>query len=149
MDLPEPDGVTLTAFDPRTAQAVVAVLQRAGVRAWAAATSDAEIEVLVAQGSRQEALNILRNQMEEVRRVALEHDATAPVPAVPPDPDDAHAGPPLVMERLRNLRVLAAVVMVPLLVVTLAPTIRGEVRIAVLLAAVAVGVLILLWRRRG
>lgn len=105
--------------------------------------------MLVAQGSRQEALNILRNQMEEVRRVALEHDATAPVPAVPPDPDDAHAGPPLVMERLRNLRVLAAVVMVPLLVVTLAPTIRGEVRIAVLLAAVAVGVLILLWRRRG
>lgn len=149
MNVPDRPGETLTAFDPRTARAVVTVLNDAGVRAWAVDGSEGDTDVMVAEGARDDALRILGSSMEEVRRVALEHDATTPVPPVPPDPADVHAGPPLVMERLRNLRVLTAVVMVPLLVVTLAPTIRGDVRIAVLVAAAAIGLFLLLRRRRG
>lgn len=150
MDPPPRPGVPLTAFDPHTAEAVVEVLNRAGVQAWPGPHSGEETDVMVARGSRDEALRVLGSRMEEVRLAALERDATRANRPGAPDPGTTAAedGRPLVTERLRNLRILAAVILVPLLVVTLAPTLRGEVRIAVLAVAVVLGLAIWLHQRR-
>lgn len=145
-------GVPLTAFDRRTATAVVAVLRRAGVQAWAGDEVDGDVEVRVAPEQRDQALRELGDRMEEVREAVLAAERAAPPPpAPPPDPDDVHAGPPLVMERFRSLSWLGAVVLAPLLVVTLAPSLRGgtarSVVVGLALLAV-VGVLTARWRRR-
>ncbi|HUG84499.1 MAG TPA: hypothetical protein VMM13_08030 [Euzebya sp.] len=155
------DGVTLSAFDQRTASAVVSVLRRAGVAAWLAAGHDEDVEVLVPDGQREVAMRELGTRMEEVRaevqsappsddRPAEPTGAVARTGAPVPDPDDVHAGPPLVMERFRSMRILAAVVMAPLLVVTLAPTLRGSTArvVLVVLATVAAGVVLAFRRRR-
>lgn len=144
--------VPLTTFDERTARAVVAVLHRAGVPAAARPAGGEEVEVTVPEGDREAAMRILGTRMEEVRdavgaadRSARTHPRSRPPE---PDPDDVHAGPPLVMERLRNLSWLAAVFLVPLLAVTIAGPVRGDLRIlfaVVLMTAVA---LLLWWRRR-
>lgn len=153
--------VPLTSFDARTAEAVVAVLSRHGVPAAARPAADDadEVEVTVPEGAREDALRVLGTRMEEVREAAQALDArgggAAPrrgraperdlVP--PPDPDDVHAGPPLVMERFRSLSWLTAVVLVPLLAVTIAGPLTGDLR---LVAAVSLMVVVglLLWRRR-
>ena len=140
----------LTSFDDRTARAVVAVLQRAGIAADARSDGHGESEVVVPEGTRDEAMRILGSRMEEVREAAASADAdhrraTPSQPAA--DPDDVHAGPPLVMERLRSMAWLAVVFLVPLLAVTIAGPLRGELRIVIALALmVVVGVLV--WRRR-
>lgn len=142
-------SVPLTAFDRRTAQAVVEVLQRAGVRAWTGEESGGDIEVRVAPEQREQALRELGDRMEEVREAVLTAQrAEPPPPAPPPDPDDVHAGPPLVMERFRSLRWLGAVVMAPLLVVTLAPSLRGGTARSVVIALVALAVVGVFTARR-
>lgn len=172
MERTDGPGVPLTAFDRRTATAVVAVLCRAGVDAWAAATDGEDVEVRVVHDQRDHALRELGNRMEEVREAVLAADAdplaqtaseTPPAAygddppnasgrgaAPPPDPDDVRAGPPLVMERFRSIRFLAVAVMAPLLVVTLAPTLRGttgRLVVGVLMAVVVVALLVTRRRR--
>jgi Flp pilus assembly protein TadB len=153
--------VALTSFDVRTATAVVAVLRRAGVSASGRAAGDGEVEVTVPEGAREEAMRILGARMEEVREAVAAADADALAArardragdrarragAPHPAPDDVHAGPPLVMERFRSLSWLAAVLLVPMLAVTIAGPLRGDLRIgaAVVLMAVVAAVV---WRRR-
>jgi hypothetical protein len=143
--------VPLTTFDERTARAVVAVLHRAGVPAAARPSVGEEVEVTVPEGARDEAMRILGSRMEEVTDAigAADRETAARRPSAPaPDPDDVHAGPPLVMERLRSLSWLAAVFLVPLLAVTIAGPVRGDLRIlfAVVLMFAVAG--LLWWRRR-
>jgi hypothetical protein len=159
------DGVALTAFDIRTAAAVVSVLRGAGISAWATAEDESgEVEVRVAADDRERAMAELGARMEQVQDALRKSDRTAPGirptartrradpdpdPAPLPDPDDVHAGPPLVMERFRSMGFLTAMVIVPLMVVTLAPTLRGETaRTVVLVVAVVVAAALLLRRRR-
>lgn len=161
------DGVALSAFDQRTATAVISVLRDAGVTAWVGAGDEEDVEVLVPGDQRDRALHELGARMEEVRSAVQSADASArrrrprheekvdgwSTPArtrAPlPDPDDVHAGPPLVMERFRSMRILAAVVMAPLLVVTLAPTLRGSTaRMVVLALAAVAAVAVVVFRRR-
>ncbi|MGI9018399.1 MAG: hypothetical protein ACR2HR_15065 [Euzebya sp.] len=153
MDPQHRPGVALTAFDRRTAQAVVTVLQRAGIDAWTGMDEDEDTPVLVAEGLREQALQVLGQRMEEVRQATAEADRNAARsattgPSHPPrDPDDVHDGPPLVMERFRSMRVLAVVIMVPLLAVTLAPTIRGVVRVVVFVVLLGLGAVIVVRHR--
>lgn len=147
-------GVPLTAFDRRTATAVVAVLCRAGVDAWATSTDGEDVEVRVVREQREQALRELGNRMEEVReavRAADQAPRDRPVTPEPPEPDDVRAGPPLVMERFRSMRFLAVAVMAPLLVVTLGPTLRGSTArlvLGLLMGVVVVALLIVRRRRR-
>ncbi len=157
MDPQHGRGTALTAFDRRTAQAVVTVLGRAGIDAWLAGVDAEEAEVHVPEGRRDEALRALGARMEEVRQAAAEVDAAearrrgdrgrAPR-AAPRDPDDVHDGPPLVMERLRGMGWLLAVLLVPLLAVTLAPTLRGDVAIRAVVVVAVVVVAVIVYRRR-
>ena len=137
--MPEDTRLRLTSFDRVTAAAVVTVLQRAGIRAWAGATGDAdETEVLVAAGDRERALSTLATRMEEVRReVVGGGGGFADTPR--PDPDDLYAGPPLVMERFRSLSIAVAIILGPLLVVTLAaPAVPRSARVAIFLVLATV-----------
>ncbi len=135
------------------------VLRRAGIDARlveGVAAGDDDAEVLVPEDDREDAMRILGERMEEVTESVLEADRlqerrAAPPPTTGPlhDPDDVHVGPPLMMERFASLRYLAVLVMVPLLVVTLAPTIRGDVRVivAIVLLVVVAGALVVRRRR--
>ncbi|CAN5361209.1 hypothetical protein BH23ACT9_BH23ACT9_16210 [soil metagenome] len=151
MDAQHDDGVALTAFDRRTAAAVVTVLQGAGVSAWTGADDGADVEVRVAADDRDRALTELGARMEEVHAAVSKADRQAPrvqADAPLPDPDDVHAGPPLVMERFRSMRYLTAIVLAPLLVVTLAPTLRGGTGRMVVIIGMGVVAGLLLWRAR-
>lgn len=161
------DGVALSAFDPPTATAVVTVLRDAGLTAWQVGDGPEEVQVLVPDGQRELALRELGARMEEVRAVMQTTGGAAQPPVRPadvrpaehaapavhhssplPDPDDVHAGPPLVMERFRSMRILAAVVMAPLLVVTLAPTLRGSTARIILIALMIVAAVVVVVVRR-
>ena len=106
----------LAEFPPTLAAAVVTVLRRAGVPATlgdpVAGTSD--VSVLVPGDRRGDALTALAIRMEEVREEA-EAESGSGARAE----DDAEEPAPLVMERLRNLGVVA-MVLTPLLIITLA-----------------------------
>ncbi len=145
--------VALTTFDDRTARAVVVVLRRAGVDASSVAGPDGETDVTVPEPDRDRAMQVLGSRMEEVAQAVAAGDVEEQRRARPAPPprdaeDDVHAGPPLVMERFRRMRYLAVILMVPLLVVTLAPTIRGNVRVVVALVLMGVAAAVVLRRRR-
>ncbi len=150
--------MALTAFDERTARAVVGVLRRAGIDAQLVEGGIGrgdDVDVMVPEGDREDAMRILGQRMEEVTESVLEADRLREQRAAPPattgplhDPDDVHEGPPLMMERFASLRYLAVLVMVPLLVVTLAPTIRGDVRVGVAIVLLVVVAVALVVRRR-
>jgi hypothetical protein len=145
-----PDAA-LTSFDPPTAAAVAAVLSRAGVPAATRPAADGDVEVVVPPELRDRALRELGQRMEEVRD---EVAAARPAPADPhghgvvgPDEDDLRAGPPLVMERFRSLSWLTAVLLVPLLAVTVAGPLAGDLRRVAAVSLLAV-VAAVVWRRR-
>lgn len=134
-----PATVPLVAFSPGLARAVVAVLARAGVPAWTAEQAH-ETEVIVPADRREEAFAVLAAHMEQIHAEAADEpgDATE-VDDEPGDP------PPLVMERFRNMGLLA-LVLVPLLVITLAaPGMPLGVAIVVYVGAIAV---LTAWRER-
>lgn len=147
--------VALTTFDDRTARAVVVVLRRAGIDASATPGPQDETEVRVPEPDRDRAMQVLGARMDEVVEAVTAADqgdrrrVVTPPPAVDlPDPDDVHAGPPLVMERFRSMSYLAVVVLVPLLIVTLAPTVRGNVRVVVAIVLMGVVAALVVRRRR-
>jgi hypothetical protein len=156
---PQQSGVTvpLDTFRPEVAGAVVTVLRRHGVAAWMRATGgslpgldDGEAVVLVERGRRDDAVQLLVAHMEEVGEAA----AAEPRPlrhrrmTAPRHPMEDEPGPPIVMERFRRMGLAVAVVLAPLLVVTLAtPRLpRGYVVLVFLAGLVA----LVWWRdRRG
>lgn len=149
MDSSQRPGVALTTFDQRTARAVVAVLQHQGLDAWAETGTTEDTPVIVAEGQRDRAWRILNDRMEDVRQSVAEDTERAQSKApTTSDPDDVHDGPPLVMERFRNFAWVAAVLLVPLMAVTLAPTIRGRTAIWVAIGVATVVFGILAFRRR-
>jgi len=110
----------LAAFDPDLAEAVVQVLRRHGVQAWLAdaparaAAGGSERAVHVRPEQREPALGLLAEHMEEV---GAELDGS--------DGDDADVplhggGRPLVMERFRRIGLNLAIVLAPLLIISLA-----------------------------
>lgn len=154
MDSSQQEGVALTAFDPVTADAVVAVLQRAGIAVWQSREPDAygDVELRVSPGDRSRALAELGRRMEEVRDEVGSREPPSVVDfdeQVRRDPDDPHDGPPLMMERVASMRVLVVALLGPLLVVTVAgPYLPRSARVIVF-AAIALGLGIVLARRRS
>ncbi|AXV07482.1 hypothetical protein DVS28_a2803 [Euzebya pacifica] len=155
MESPQREGIALTSFDRATADAVVAVLSRAGIPAWQDAEPDeyGDTVVRVPDGQRNAAMREMGSRMEEI----ADEIAAAPAPRasigradgpVHRDPDDVHDGPPLVMQRFRDLRVLIVVVLAPLLAVTIAgPFLPRSLRVVAFVVIVAaVGAVI--WQRR-
>ena len=156
-------GIAVTTFDERTAEAVVVVLERADIRAWTAPSTVAgDVEVMVEEGRREAALRALTEGMDDVREVTAElhrqrsggssrFTRRAADTRAGEDEDDEivypeelRDGPPLVMERFRNLSWVLAILLVPLMVVALAPTIRSDmgIRIAIGVAVVVIGAIV-------
>lgn len=152
MDSSQHEGVTLTAFDPVTADAVVTVLRRAGIAVWQAEGRDehGDVQLRVAPDERGRAMAELGRRMEEVRDEVAGHvpPPRAVQEAPVRDPDDPRDGPPLTMERFADLRVLVVVLLGPLLVVTIAGPFLPRTARVVVFAVIAVGLGVVLARRR-
>lgn len=120
-----PDGDTdaqLATFDPPVARAVAMVLRREGVPATVESLDHGEAEVRVSPDRRDEALALLARHMEQVHELAAdEHAGAATATPLPLDTqfEDDDAGPPIVMERLRRMGLGLALVLAPLLIITL------------------------------
>ena len=150
---PEPDtSAQLATFDPRLASAVVAVLRRVGIPAVVEPLDHDEVEVRVPAARREEALAVLAGRMEEVQRLAGETSADGhghprgDQPAAEGD-EDPEAGPAIVMERLRRMGLGIAVVLTPLLIITLA---GGQLPMGYALALFVLGlVAVVYWRHRA
>jgi hypothetical protein len=112
--------VLLDTYEPRLADAVASVLRRHGTAAWTEPTGAGEVAVHVPAAARDSAMRTLAERMEEVHAAlaaaAAPAGRPAPEPAAAPDDDPAR---PIVLERIRRLGFLAAL-LVPLLVVSLA-----------------------------
>jgi hypothetical protein len=140
--------VPLADFDPPIAEAVVTVLRRAGLPAAVGEATDEEATVVVPADRREEAFAVLGRSMDAVHSELAEARAVAVRRAPQPPELDEYGeeyGRPLVFERLRQFGFLA-VLLVPLLVVTLA-----QVRLPAVYMAVAViaGVVALTAWRNG
>lgn len=115
-------SVQLATFDPPVAEAVVAVLRRERVPATVEPLDHAEAEVRVPAARRDEALALLATHMEAIRELvedATDGDTTTTTSLPLAEPDD-ETGRPIVMERFRRMGLGIAVVLAPLLVITLA-----------------------------
>lgn len=146
---PEPDtSAQLATFDPPLASAVVAVLRGMGISAAVEPLDHDEVEVRVQAARREEALAVLASRMEEVQRLAQASLAGGGSPATEQQPaGDAEAEPPIVMERLRRMGLGIAVVLTPLLIITLA---GGPLPIGYALALFILGlVAVVYWRHRA
>jgi hypothetical protein len=139
--------VPLADFDPPIADAVVTVLRRAGLPASVAGATGDEATVVVPADRRAEAFAVLGRSMDAVHSELAEARAVAVrrAPRTPPVDEYGEEHRPLVFERLRQFGFLA-VLLVPLLVVTLA-----QVRLPAVYMAVAViaGVVALTAWRNG
>lgn len=118
------DGTSaqLAIFDPPLAEAVATILGREGVPATVEPLDHAEAEVRVPAARRDEALALLATHMEAVRELldgAGASDTTTTTSLPLADPDD-ETGRPMVMERFRRMGLGVAVVLAPLLAITLA-----------------------------
>ncbi|HUH07438.1 MAG TPA: hypothetical protein VML96_06485 [Egibacteraceae bacterium] len=135
----------VASFPPALATAVTDVLVQSGIPAWALPGEDDEQEVHVAAGMRDEALRVIAMQMEAVSQRA----GGPPTLGAPHQPDDRPAddrtdAPPLMMEQIRRVGIVIAVVLAPLLAITLAsPPLPRRWSLAVY----AAGVWFLLWWR--
>lgn len=149
MDSQQQGGVALTSFDPVTADAVVAVLGRAGLAAWQDPSPDDSGDVLVRvpAGLRDAAMRLMGQRMEEIQaEMASRRPPT--VTAARLDPDDPSHGPPLMMERFASMRVLVVALVGPLLVVTIAgPFLPRQARVVIFLV-IGAGLLVAMARRR-
>ncbi|MDP8971429.1 MAG: hypothetical protein M3N52_13210 [Actinomycetota bacterium] len=134
------DPVELDTFPPALARAVEAILRREGVAARTEATPG-DWSVLVPDRRREEAFALLARHMDEVQALAAGHPA--------PPAFDAGGGedpPTIVMERLRRLGFLA-LVLAPLLVVTLS---AAGMPLGYALGLFLLGVVVVAaWRDRG
>lgn len=154
MESPQTHGDALTAFDSATADAVVEVLSRAGIAAWQDPEPDehGDVVVRVSPGMRARAMQEMGRRMEEVQatlRRSPAAAASAPDGPHEPDVDDPADGPPLTMERFADLRVLIAVVLGPLLVITVAgPFLTRTVQVSVIVFLVLAGGLAMVIARR-
>lgn len=128
-------------YDPPLARAVVAVLRDEGLRAWVEDEDGSGGRVLVVPVDQPAAVSALARRMEDVRELAAA-EATADRPHPPSD-----RPAPLVMERFRSAGALVAVLLAPLLVVTLSwvGLTPGLVAAVVVVAALAIVVV----RRRS
>lgn len=135
----------LASFDPALAEAVVAVLRREGVSAVAEPDGNGQVEVRVPAAHREQALTVLAARMEAVHELARSGTAAgaAPAASAAPDEDD---GPPIVMERFRRMGFGIAVVLAPLLIVTLG----GALPLGYAVGLFVLGlVAVVYWRRRS
>lgn len=147
----QPDRDTdtqLATFDPPVARAVAAVLEREGMSATVEPLDHGEAEVRVATERRDEALVLLARHMERVHELAAKQHVDA-VTATPlpldPSPDDEDSRP-IVMERLRRMGLGIAVVLAPLLIITLAgPDLPIGYALVLFLAGL---VAVVYWRNR-
>jgi hypothetical protein len=130
----------------------VTVLRANGVQAWIdeeGVTAGDSVSVHIPPDAHDAAVETLARHMEEIhalagqgRRRAQAGQATQSGPANL-DEDDLGSGPPLVMERFRQAGFVIALVLAPLLVVTLArtPMSRGLALGIVILGAVLLAAL--------
>jgi hypothetical protein len=139
-------GSEFAAFDPPLARAVVTVLRREGLRAWLGRDrGGGTVHVFVDPDDREAALACLGRRMDDVQELAARQREDAP-PARPApagrgqvDGDDGgEDARPLVMERFARAGMVLALVLIPLLVVTLA---SARVPRGIAVAVVVLGVL--------
>lgn len=143
---PEPGTSTpLASFDAALADAVVALLRREGVPAVAEPVGTDEVEVRVPVARRDAALGVLVAHMEDVQELARGGGAR-PRPGPEPEDPDAEEGPPIVMERLRRMGFGIAVVLAPLLLVTLGGALPLGYALGVFVLGLAA---VVYWRRRS
>lgn len=136
----------LAPFDPPVARAVVSLLRSRGVPATSAQGDGEEMIVLVPADRRAAAFALLAGNMEQITALAREDGPRRTAAAAPSDPDDVHSGRPLVLERLRQGRLLIVLLLAPLLVATLArPGFPLSFALVVLVGGAA---LLLAWRQR-
>ena len=140
----------LATFDADLAAAVVRVLRRHGVQAWVAEqpTEDGrQRAVHVAAPQREPAFAVLADRMEEVHReLAERRPAAAERPEHEQGPSEPPGTRPLVMERFRRIGLNVAVLLAPLLVVSLA---RPPFPVAIALLTLVGGIaLIVVLRER-
>lgn len=158
----QPDHVQtadLGAFEPPTADAVVSVLRRRGCPAWADPAAGGDSLVRVPADRREEALALVAAHMEDI--AAMSGSAEPGPSAVPPlpggrpgstwdagDSDDpsAEKPSPIVLEQLRRFGLGLAIVLAPLLVITLAaPSLPLRYALVVFVAGL---VAVTYWRNR-
>lgn len=132
-------------LDPPLAQAAVAVLRDAGLRAWVEESSGEVDRVYVVRDDQESAERTLSARMEDVQELARRLAADAPpepgARAAVADRGSAGDGPPLVLERFRRTAAVVTAVLVPVLGVTLAQAAlpRGAAIALVGVGAAAVG----------
>lgn len=151
------DLVTLVSFDRATADAVSVVLRRHGV---SVETSDSgeEATLHVPPAQRDAAFAVLARHMEEVQ-AELARQRAHDRPAWDggwadqgrdgaADSDSAEEPRPLVMERFRSLGAALAILVIPLMVVTLASAgVPGVVKVTLFLLLAGLLALYVLRRR--
>ncbi|HVL99076.1 MAG TPA: hypothetical protein VM324_07275 [Egibacteraceae bacterium] len=140
----------LATFDPSLAEAVATVLRRQGVPAVTGPAPgpgpDDDVEVRVPPERRDEALGLLAGHMEEIRAIVHAGNSVTATPLPLVEGDAEQVGTPLVMSRVRSMGLGVAVLLVPLLVVTLAQT---GLPVGYAIAVFFVGlVAVVYWRNR-
>lgn len=143
-------GTALTSFDRATADAVVSVLTRAGIPTWQDPEPDAhgDTVVRVAAGQREAAMREMGLRMEEIQS-ALRGARPQSTPPATTDRDDTSHGPPLVMERFADLRLVIVVVLAPLLAITIAGPFLPRTLRQIVFVVMATAVVAVIWRRRS
>lgn len=143
---PSQPSEPVASFPPALATAAAEVLVQADIPAWVVPHDDEEHEVQVPAGLREEALRVIALHMEAVSQRAggPPPPGTLPVQHDQEQSDAAADASPLMMERIRNIGIVVAVVLAPLLAITLAsPPLPRRWSLAVY----AAGVWLLLWWR--
>lgn len=140
----------LATFDPPLAEAVVTILHAEGIPTSVEPLDHHEVEVRVPAARRDEALALLADRMEQIHElVARAGSVTAtPLPLTDHagDAEEDGSGGPIVLERLRRMGLGVAVLLAPLLVITLSGV---NFPLGYALALFVVGlVAVVYWRNR-
>ena len=147
---PSSASPTFAELDPATATALVRVLRDEGLRAWIAEDDPLRRRVLVVPADHERANAVLSRRMEDVQlHAARIREASGEDVHDDVGDDGRSAQTPLVMERFASMGWLLAVVLVPLLVVTLAQTVQS-LRVVVVVVSLGVAAVVAgrLWSRR-
>lgn len=131
-------------LDPPLAQAVVAVLRDAHLRAWVEESGGDVDRVYVVREDHTAAEVTLTARMEDVQALARRIAEPPPPAGAARHDTGGEARRPLVLERFRRTAVVVVALLVPVLAVTLAQAAlpRGAAAALVLLGVVAVAVLV-------